>query len=618
MDVSPQIPGLRGYVLALEDQEAAELSEFGAVVAAPAVGALVAAPTFQVGEQRRGAVVPFTRKNGEWLAAEFVSPSDVPDGGYFAGGVAAHGAWAAISDPISGGIWLFEQVGDAWKPAAVPVLEAPSDPPPLGFGRSVALSDELLVVAASTVVYVAERTQAGWGELQPLPRDPALDVNASYGNVATFGGTVVVGLPYPTGAVYAYEREDWTAWTSIRGQDDAGATAESGFGFSLALDDKHLFVGAPGDELLGSVFPFERSQDGWKAHPKIVSRLGSEPDRAEEDQFGHALALAFGRIFVGAPAGDPVRMRVQAFDFDPPNDEAARLLPGEGVNYFGSSLASSPSSLLIGSSYQAYIYVLELGAECSMSSECESGHCARGVCCETACEGGCYSCLAGSKVSGPSGVCGPVRPGAGPNEACDNDDFCGNTGFCDGSGQCAQREEGTLCEQAKCASTTQSQGARACDGLGRCTPATTTTCRDGYTCADAVCRKTCEQTADCASDFWCLDGACVTGRRCSEDRREAYDEQGSVESCDTVLCSDGRCPDSCEGSDDCVAGFCHPEQHRCVEAAALEPASATSSASGCSCRAPGTRGGNLAACVASLLLFGLFAVRRACAHKFFD
>jgi len=616
IEVSPEIPGLLGDTLSLNDEMAAELSNFGAKVAAPAAGALVAAPAFRVNDQRRGAVVPFSRANGVWTPEEFISPEDVADDGYFAGdGMAAHGAKAAVSDVRTGSVWLFDHVDDAWAPAAVPKLLAPDDPPAPGFGRSLALSDELLVVAANHVVYVSERDGSGWGEWQPLARDPALD-DAVFGPVATFGGTVVVGVPYPLGVVYSYEREDWGSWTLIRGHEDAGATEASTFGFSLALDDEHLFVGTPDDEYMGSVHVFERAQGAWSPLPKIVSKVGPMLDGAEGDQFGHAIALALGRVFVGSPAFDPLRMRVQGFGLEPPHDEEARLLPTDGLNYFGSSLAGSSASLVVGSAYQAFAYILAPGAECSTSAQCESGHCAQGVCCETACDAGCESCRATAKASGPSGICGPVGLGTDPYDACEAADICGNTGVCDGTGQCAVTEKGTICEAATCADATRSQDARVCDGAGVCAPAATTDCNLGYTCVDAVCRQNCRKSADCASDFWCLDDVCVTGRRCSDDRRDAFDERGVRSSCDTVLCSDGRCPETCETSADCVSGFCHPDEYRCVEASALEPmASSTSSTSGCSCHMPGLHDRSTAPMGMAAFMIGLLSAMLTAARR---
>jgi hypothetical protein len=92
------------------------------------------------------------------------------------------------------------------------------------------------------------------------------------------------------------------------------------------------------------------------------------------------------------------------------------------------------------------------GITCSSASDCASGFCVDGVCCENACDGKCVSCnqanLAG-KCSGyaagsdPENECGRGHPscrstcnGAG---ACDYPQWgtpCGSTEVCDGAGLC--------------------------------------------------------------------------------------------------------------------------------------------------------------------------------------
>jgi hypothetical protein len=70
------------------------------------------------------------------------------------------------------------------------------------------------------------------------------------------------------------------------------------------------------------------------------------------------------------------------------------------------------------------------GERCESADTCESGHCAGGVCCDTACEGPCQAC----GVVGSEGTCLPHAAGTDP------DDGCAGEGVCDGAGHCVSFE----------------------------------------------------------------------------------------------------------------------------------------------------------------------------------
>jgi len=64
----------------------------------------------------------------------------------------------------------------------------------------------------------------------------------------------------------------------------------------------------------------------------------------------------------------------------------------------------------------------EQGSFCESDAECQSGYCAQGVCCESACDGGCRSC----RLPGSLGLCRTV-PDSTPcpdNDACNGDETC--------------------------------------------------------------------------------------------------------------------------------------------------------------------------------------------------
>jgi hypothetical protein len=61
------------------------------------------------------------------------------------------------------------------------------------------------------------------------------------------------------------------------------------------------------------------------------------------------------------------------------------------------------------------------GKGCSAASQCSSGKCVDGVCCDTACDGTCDACTAAKKGGGSDGTCGPIAVDTDPDGDCGDD-----------------------------------------------------------------------------------------------------------------------------------------------------------------------------------------------------
>jgi hypothetical protein len=142
-----------------------------------------------------------------------------------------------------------------------------------------------------------------------------------------------------------------------------------------------------------------------------------------------------------------------------------------------------------------------LGESCAESTDCVSGHCiGQGVCCDSACDGDCFSCV----LLGSVGRCLPAYAGTA----------------CGGSPKCSSDEALGV-------------GPALCDGKGSCRPMATLNCAP-YKCdpAAAACRVTCASDADCTRDR-CINGLCgvpATGASCGQDSE-----------CASGFCTDGVC-----------------------------------------------------------------------------
>lgn len=216
------------------------------------------------------------------------------------------------------------------------------------------------------------------------------------------------------------------------------------------------------------------------------------------------------------------------------------------------------------------------GTTCTVGSTCVSGFCADGVCCDSACDGACESCLA-AQTGGTTGTCADVVADT-PDAACPDEGpaSCGTTGKCARGGVCALRDAGTPCGVSACVAGTFTSVA--CDGVGACV-ATPQACAP-FVCADgAGCATTCADDASCAPGFDCVDGACLpktpTGAPCTDDEACAVglcgDDgtcgspkcigvatlrlvSGDTEDCAPYVCRAGACLARCASVLDCTLG----------------------------------------------------------------
>ena len=110
---------------------------------------------------------------------------------------------------------------------------------------------------------------------------------------------------------------------------------------------------------------------------------------------------------------------------------------------------------------------LSTGQRCGCASDCSSGFCADGYCCNESCSSGCSTCAR----SGSEGVCGGRAKGDPPRHTSDckvsSANPCGLDGACDGAGSCRSALMGTACGSGTCQGAAV-VGASSCDGLGKC------------------------------------------------------------------------------------------------------------------------------------------------------
>ncbi|HEY2515755.1 MAG TPA: kelch repeat-containing protein, partial [Polyangiaceae bacterium] len=142
-----------------------------------------------------------------------------------------------------------------------------------------------------------------------------------------------------------------------------------------------------------------------------------------------------------------------------------------------------------------------IAAHCNAGSDCATGQCVDGLCCESACAGQCAACNA----PGSEGHCVAVSGApVGSRAPCAAIAACSLT--CDGSDPSScHSQAGNACATGTCASGVSLEVSR-CDGSGVCVPGRRHACAP-LACNGASCG--CSVDADCGdASYFCGDGAC--------------------------------------------------------------------------------------------------------------
>jgi photosystem II stability/assembly factor-like uncharacterized protein len=175
---------------------------------------------------------------------------------------------------------------------------------------------------------------------------------------------------------------------------------------------------------------------------------------------------------------------------------------------------TTPTALYAGTGNGVFDTRRQVGSACAVNSDCPSGNCVDGVCCDSSCTGTCQSCAAA--ITGqPNGTCAPVGVGLQTSNSCNSPSLAcnGSTGV----GSCTM-----LFAQGQ-----------ACSSGSECV---TGNCVDGI-CCGPTCSNTCQSCA--AAKTGLVNGTCGS----------VIAGQQSSNSCNAtgVQCYGGYGPGSCAG-----------------------------------------------------------------------
>ena len=541
--------------------DGAGLDDFGASASVSGNTAVIGAYGDSDKGKSSGSAYVFVRKGTKWSQQAKLLASAGAKEDYFGYSSSVSGDTAVVGAPWnddngekSGSAYVYVRSGSNWSQQAklVPADNGKGD----CFGWATSISGDTIVVGAyrdddkasdAGAAYVFVRSGTKWSQQAKLLASDGVFYDCFGFSVAIDGNTVAVGAEgvyhngQDAGAAYVFVRSGtkWSQQAKFLASD--GAKWDD-FGYSISISGDSILVGSWDNLDLGAAYVFVRSGTKWSEQAKFLAS-----DGAKGDQFGISVALHKDMALVGSYGDDDKGWQSgSAYVFVRSGTkwtEQLKLLASDGVDQdrFGRSVSlGSGRRALVGAYYAkgkdwssgaAYFYELKEGlypdgTVCKSKSDCKSGFCVDGVCCDSACGGGkktdCQSC---AKAGGASkdGVCTVLpktaicRKAAGP---CDAEETCdGKTAACPkdllmpttlvcrkAAGPCDAEEtcdgKTTACPKdlVKSASTECRKAAGVCDAPETCDGKTMACPNDAVKPATEVCRKA---AGDCDAEEKC-------------------------------------------------------------------------------------------------------------------
>jgi hypothetical protein len=217
-----------------------------------------------------------------------------------------------------------------------------------------------------------------------------------------------------------------------------------------------------------------------------------------------------------------------------------------------------------------WVYKVATSA-CTVDSQCDTGHCVEGVCCEVAACAPCQSCA----MPESPGYCSPISGTSDPKcpSSCSNGVCQGGQGApCSSASQCTVGTAAGQCVDGHCCTSASCGECQTCAQTGECVAVTNgddpdscaSTCNSSGQCVKAANGESCVGNTDCTSGFCvdtiCCDSAC-TGE-CASCGTGSCKPLGAGEmpkkSCPALTLCDGisnACPSNCQSAG-CAQGTC--------------------------------------------------------------
>jgi len=346
--------GIRECKLTASD--AAGNDHFGSTVAVSGDLIVVAAWLDDAPSDNSGSAYVFRFDGTDWVEEQKLTASDAAAEDLFGRSVAISGDLIVVGSLTrngltsrSGAAYVYRFDGADWVEEQK--LTASDAAAGVVFGTSVSISGDMIVVGAgSTYVFRFDGTE--WVEEQKLTASDAAGVDAFGLSVAVAGDVIVVGafkdgvLGLEFGAAYVY-RFDGADWLEERKLTASDIHSRDFFGFSVAVSGDVIVVGADGNDDdgpdSGSAYVFGFDGTDWVEEQKLTAS-----DAAAGDGFGGSVSI-LGETIVAGATGNSGAAYVFRFDgTDWVEEQKLTASDADSGDGFGRTVAISGEVIVVG------------------------------------------------------------------------------------------------------------------------------------------------------------------------------------------------------------------------------------------------------------------------------
>lgn len=322
----------------------------------------------------------FERTPAGWIALDPPSYSDLIDV-----------SGATVFGCIGAGCAIYERAGNGFVLQAR--LEADVNAPERPSSAAIFGDNVLLGSQNLGELYAFERGAAGWSQIQTLP---VADEGPLYAmSMALSADTAVVAALQ---GIFVYAKRDglWQLKQKLDRPQTPLVRLSGNLLLTLSSHGVEVWSRDGSDQLFQS--PVSLTTPGALA---AVADISGQRVIVGTPNGGQGFAWLFERINGAWSSAQPIAPKHAAFG------ASVDFLPG-GVAVSALNKGIEPGFGPYGRGSVLVYDLVDDASSCESNDDCASAHCVEHVCCDSACEGACESCLASRKTSGLDGFCGPI------------------------------------------------------------------------------------------------------------------------------------------------------------------------------------------------------------------
>jgi len=336
---------------------------FGHSVAVAGPRVVVGAPFDETGASGAGSAYVYHlaggKSTGPVMTLNNPSPASSDN---FGAAVAISGPRVVVGAPRDNsdtGIAYVYDLTDATP--TTPVITLTNPAANHGFGSSVAISGAWVVIGQRETAYVYRLGSTDPSAPVAVLNNPNLGSGYFGSWLAISGSRVVIGAPEDdtgarnAGSAYVYDLDSAAPTVPIAILNNPSPAEDARFGWSVAISDTRIVVGAyldyTGVEWAGSAYVYDLAS----STPTVPIAKLTDPSPRAYDYFGWSVAISGTRIVVAAPVDDIWTTdagSAHVYDLTsstPTVPEATFTNPNSKGSWFGWSVSISGARVLVGS-----------------------------------------------------------------------------------------------------------------------------------------------------------------------------------------------------------------------------------------------------------------------------